>query len=234
MANFNIDLVEFAKIKRVTIDGTRYYVGEGESMAIPYPSVTTVLSADKKKKEAIKQWRKRVGEKEATKISTRAANRGTAAHTMIENYVQGIVNENIMPLHLSLFNQLKNVADERINNIRCIEGQMYSHYLRCAGTVDMIAEFDGVLSVIDWKTSTRAKRRSNITNYFMQESAYAVMFEELTDLPVSQLVTVVATEDGEPQVFVEKRDEWINKFIDLRNLFEAENQIGTMELSSSK
>lgn len=220
--SFNINLVDLPKVKRVTIDGKRYYVGENDSMMEPYPSVTSVLSSCKKKKKALHEWRKRVGEQEANRVSKRASSRGTAAHLMIENYVQGIPNENMMPIHQDLFSRLKAVADERIDNIRCIEGQMYSNHLRCAGTVDMIAEFDGKLSVIDWKTSTRKKTRSQVDQYFMQESAYAVMFEEMTGMPVSRLITVISTEEGETQVFNEKRDDWIGKFIELRDQFEAE------------
>jgi len=220
--SFTLNLVDLPKVKRVTIDGKRYYVGENDSMMTPYPSVTSVLSSCKKKQKALHEWRKRVGAEEANKVSRRASSRGTAAHQMIENYVQGIPNENMMPVHVDLFSRLKQVADDHINNIRSIEGQMYSHHLRCAGTVDMIAEYDGKLAVIDWKTSARKKTKSQVEQYFMQESAYAVMFEEMTGIPVSRLVTVITTEEGETQVFEEKRDEWIDKFIDLRDQFEAQ------------
>ena len=88
----------------------------------------------------------------------------------------------------------------------------------------MIAEFDGVLSVIDWKTAARRKTRSKIYNYFKQEAAYAVMFEEMTGTPVSQLVTIITTQEGESQVFVEHRDEWVDEFIKLRDSYEQELQ----------
>jgi len=220
--SFVLNLVKLPEVKRVTIDGKRYYQREG-GVSVPYPSVTSVLSADRQKKKALMEWRKRIGEEEANRISTRASTRGTAAHLMIENYVQGIPNKEQMPMHQAMFNQLKMVADKYVNNIRCIEGQLYSDYLRCAGTVDMIAEFDGRLSVIDWKTSTKRKTRSQIYNYFKQESAYAVMFEEITGINVPRLVTIVSTEDQEPQIFIERRDDWINSFIELRDIFEEDN-----------
>jgi len=124
-----------------------------------------------------------------------------------------------------MFTRLRDVADEHIDNIRVIEGLMYSDHLRTAGTVDMIAEFDGVLSVIDWKTAARRKTRSKIYNYFKQESAYAVMFEEMTGIPVTQLVTVITSSEGDSQVFVEHRDEWVPEFIKLRDDYEAQNSV---------
>lgn len=228
MKKFNLDLItDIPKLKRVMVDGKRHYITETHEQlqCDPYPSVTTILSSDKGQRKAIAQWRKRVGEKEANKISTQAAGRGTSVHQMIEDYVMGeSVSESAMPHHIDMFNRLREVADEYIDNVRMIEGQMFSHHLRCAGTVDMIAEFDGVLSVIDWKTAKAKKQRSRIYNYFKQESAYAVMFEERTSIPVSQLVTVITTESGESQVFVEKRDDWISSFIELRDNYELELQ----------
>ena len=114
-------------------------------------------------------------------------------------------------------------ADEHIDNIRTIEGQMMSDYLRCAGTVDLIADYDGKISIIDWKTSSKPKKEEWVTGYFMQESAYAVMFEENTNIPVSQLVTIVACSTGEVQVFKTNRDKWIGEFIRYRDQYEAEN-----------
>ena len=105
----------------------------------------------------------------------------------------------------------------RIDNVHCLETQLYSDHLRVAGTVDCIAEYDGRMSVIDFKTSKRAKARDDIHGYFMQTSAYAVMFEERTGIPVDRLV-ILMTVDEQPEasVFIEKRDDWIGKFLELR------------------
>lgn len=223
---FNIDLItDIPKLKRVNVHGKRFYVVEGEEKPVPFPSVTSVLSADKSKQKALHEWRRRVGFAEANKIARQASSRGTATHQMIEDYVQGKDISRDNPLHLDLFSRLRKVADEHINNIRMIEGQMYSKHLRCAGTVDMVAEFDGKLSVIDWKTSKGEKKRENITSYFIQESAYAVMFEELTGIPVPYLVTVITTEDGQTQIFREKRDDWIGDFIALKAEFDRQNPL---------
>ena len=103
---------------------------------------------------------------------------------------------------------------------------LYSDFLRVAGRVDLVGKWDGKVSIIDFKTASKRKRRDWITNYFMQESAYAVMFEEMFDIPVSQLVTIIAVESDEPQVFVEKRDDHIDGFIKLRDQWESETKTG--------
>jgi len=98
---------------------------------------------------------------------------------------------------------------------------MYSDHLRLAGTVDCVAEFDGRLSIIDFKTASKQKQKSYIENYFMQCAAYAIMFEERFDIPVSQIVVAIAVEDDEPQVFIEKRDTHVKRLIHYRDLHES-------------
>ena len=221
---FTHDFVELPKIKRVTIEGKRHYqLADGE--CVPYPSVTTVLSGCKKTKKALHEWRRRVGAETANKVSRQASERGTSVHQLIEDYCMNIESEGkIMPNAADMFTRLRAVANKSIDNIKLVEGLMYSEYLRSAGTVDMVAEFDGKLSVIDWKTSTRRKTRSRCYNYFKQEAAYAVMFEEMTGQPVTQLVTIVTDQEGGSQVFVEHRDEWIGGFLELRDQYELELQ----------
>lgn len=218
MKQFTQDLISFPKLKRVTIDGVRHYVREEGDTQTPYPSVTTVLA--KRSKEAIKAWRKRVGEKQAQAITTKAARRGTKAHKLIEQYILGEQIEESMPNEYELFKNLRNVADENIDNLRSVEGQMMSDYLKVAGTVDLIAEWNGQLAVIDWKTSLKPKKKEWAEGYFMQEAAYAVMFEENTKMPVNKLVTIIACETGEVQIFEEKRDDWIWKFIEQREEYD--------------
>jgi hypothetical protein len=221
---FNLDFVELPKIKRVQVDGKRHYqLADGD--CVPYPSVTTILSGCKKSKKALHEWRKRVGAETANKISRQATERGTSVHQLIEDYCQNKESEGkIMPNAADMFTRLRDVANQSIDNIKLVEGLMYSEYLRAAGTVDMVAEFDGKLSIIDWKTSTRRKTRSRCYNYFKQEAAYAVMYEEMTGQPITQLVTVVTDQEGGSQVFIEHRDEWIGEFIELRDQYEAENR----------
>jgi ATP-dependent exoDNAse (exonuclease V) beta subunit len=125
-----------------------------------------------------------------------------------------------MPSNIQSFNDLKPLIDSSINNVIMQECQMYSDYLRVAGTVDCIAEYDGTLSIIDFKTSRKPKKKEWIESYFMQTAAYAVMFEEMTKKPIKQLVIMITVDGSEPQVFIENRDDWIWNFVDARSEFE--------------
>ncbi len=218
MKTFNWQETELPELLQINDSNGRRYIRKGDPLNISYPSITTILSAFSKK--GIEDWRKRVGEEEAKKILYRAALRGTKSHEMVETYLanKGILPA--MPNQLDLFNQLKKIIDARVDNIRVIEGRMMSDHLRAAGTVDCIAEFDGKLSVIDWKTSIKPKKEEWITNYFMQASAYAVMYEENTGTPITQLVVAIACETGDTQLFVESRDNWIGKFLELREKYD--------------
>lgn len=181
-----------------------------------YPSVTTVLGIQGK--AGLEAWKKRVGEEEAKKISTQAATRGTAVHQLAENYLNNLEDWKAkeMPSNIYSFNQIKTILDERIDNIWFQEAPLYSDYLQTAGRVDCIAEFDGKLSIIDFKTSRKPKKREWIKGYFMQESFYAVAFEERVKKPIKQLVTIITVDGSEPQVFVEDRDDHIQDFMELR------------------
>ena len=211
---------EITKLKRVTENGKRYYLTpEGKK----YPSVTTVSSIFAK--EGIIKWRKRVGEEEATKITTQAATRGTAVHKICEDYINNDSDylKKQMPANIQSFNDIKPVIDECINNVVMQECPLYSDYLEVAGTVDCIAEWNGKLSIIDFKTARKPKKKEWIENYFMQTAAYAVMFEERTKQPVKQLVILVAVDGEEPQVFIEDRDNWIWKFVDARSEYKRKH-----------
>lgn len=215
---FKRDLIEFPKLKRVTVNGTRHYIKDGVPDCTPYPSVTSITS--QQSKEAIKQWRKRVGEKKANAITAQATRRGTKAHLLIEQYIGGEKIEDSMPTEYELYKLFHETANKHIDNIRAIEGQMYSDYLRVAGTADCIAEYDGRLSIIDWKTSSKPKKEEWISGYYMQSAAYAVMFEENTKLPIDQIVIIIGCSTGELQIFKAKRDDWIHKFIELREVYD--------------
>lgn len=200
-----------------TINGKRFYVTpEGNK----YPSVTTITS--QYNKQSIMEWRKRVGEEEANRISTKAASRGTKVHTLCENYLNNQEDylQKQMPDAIVMFKTIQPLLDEYVNNIHAIEIPLYSNHLRTAGRVDCIAEFDGKLSVIDFKTASKRKEDSWIQNYFMQCAAYAVMFEERTQIPVPKLVVMIAVNEDEPQIFIKKRDEYIGEFIKYRDIYE--------------
>jgi len=177
-----------------------YEVSEGRW----YPSITTITSH--KKKDSILKWRKRVGEEKANKISSQASNRGNKFHGMVECYLknEGLPKDETHPLASYLFRSAIETLD-RINNIHLLEAPLFSDHLRIAGRVDCIAEFDGELAVIDFKTSTKPKQESWIENYFVQEAAYAAMYYERCGVEVQKVVTIIAVEDGTMQV-IEKRN----------------------------
>jgi genome maintenance exonuclease 1 len=208
-----------------TINGKRFYkTPEG----LLYPSVTTITSQHGKDK--IIEWRKRVGEEEANRISTRASNRGTKVHKICENYLNNEEDyartnpahiHKTMPDTIAMFKSLQPLLDEHVNNIHALEIPLYSHHLKVAGRVDCIAEYDGKLSIIDFKTSGKLKEESWIKGYFMQCSAYAVMYEERTGIPVSQIVIMIAVDSEYPQVFIKKRNDYIKDFISYREAYDA-------------
>lgn len=203
---------DFPSLKRVDSPQGRVYQ---TVTGLKYPSVTSVLSM--MDKSSLYEWRKRVGEEEANRVSARAARRGTAIHSLCEEYLYGKNPEPSM-FDAQTFNSIKPHLD-KIDNIHALESKLYSDYLQVAGTVDCIAEFDGRLSVIDFKTSRRLKSREDIPGYFIQTAAYAVAFEERTGIPVSRLVIIMAVDDEQPLIFKEKRDDWIDRFIELREAY---------------
>ena len=199
----------FQDLKRIDSEAGRVYETPSGKR---YPSVTAVTGLQNIK--SIMEWRERVGEQEANRVSTRASNRGTRIHKLCEDYLKGIPNEPNM-FDLEMYKSLVPHLD-RINNIHALESKLYSDHLQVAGTVDCVAEYDGKLAVIDFKTASRVKEKSEILNYFMQTSAYAVAFEERTGIPVSRMIVIMGVDDNEPLLFVEKRDNWIDSFIQLR------------------
>lgn len=199
-----------------TPDGDRVYATPDGKL---YPSVTTILSAHTKK--GIMEWRERVGEAEANKISRQSANRGTKFHNMAEKYLQNsLPADNMSILEYEMFEMAKPVLN-RIDNIRAQEVGLWSHHLRLAGRVDCIAEFDGKLSIIDFKTARREKDADHIQHYFMQAAAYAIMFEERTQIPVNRLVIAIAVEDGFMQIFESRRNRHVDQLLYYRDLYEA-------------
>ena len=197
---------DFAKLERITnADGRRVYVTpEGNS----YPSVTSITGVNSTFDRA--DWERRVGVEEAERITQRALNRGTRIHSLCENHLLGN-KVDIDMFDQDMWSTMLPLLD-KIDNIHCLETPLYSDYLKAAGTVDCIAEYEGKLSVIDFKTSSKVKERDDIHNYFEQTAAYAVMFEERTGIPIGRLVILMVIDDDAPRVFIEKRDGWIAGF----------------------
>lgn len=210
------DKYKFEDLPRKVIDGKRYYVTPDGNR---YPSVTTVTGQASAKSIAI--WRKRVGEEEANRISKKATTAGTKVHKLCEDYVNNeqMLYEDVTPENLFMFKQIKPILDIHLEEVWAVECPLYSDYLRVAGQCDCVGIFQGKPAIIDFKTASKRKRRSWITNYFMQESAYAVMFEEMTGKPIVNLVTVIAVANDEPQLFVEQRDDHIGYFQQWRQTY---------------
>lgn len=208
---------DFAKLERITnADGKRIYVTpEGNS----YPSVTSVTGVNSTFNR--NAWIQRVGIEEAERVTQRALSRGTRIHSLCENYLLGN-NPEIDMFDQDMWSTMLPLLD-KIDNIHCLETPLYSDFLKAAGTVDCIADYEGKLSVIDFKTSSKVKERNDIHNYFEQTAAYAVMFEERTGIPIGNLVILMVIDDEYPRVFVEKRDSWIAGFrksrMDYRNKY---------------
>ena len=201
------------------INGKRNYVTPSGEL---YPSITTVLG--ELSKAAIQKWRKRVGETEANKISGKASRRGTSLHSVCEAYIQN--EEKFLngetPHIVELFKTIEPIL-ERVDNIQGVELALYSDHFGIAGRTDCIAEFDGVLSVIDYKTSNKIKKKEWCDKYFAQGAFYGVAYEELTSIPVPQVVIIIAVENEQPQLFVEKRDDWTHLIWEAKKLYELNN-----------
>lgn len=184
-------------------DGKRFYqLPDGTKL----PSVTTVIGATKK--EAIQAWRNRVGEETANKISRKASGRGTAVHKLCEDYLNNEEVKMGMPDAYEMFLSIKPLLN-RINNIHYQEQTLWSTQLNMAGRVDCIAEFDGTLSVIDFKTSAKVKTSDDIQDYFWQTTAYALMYEELIGEPIHDVVIVMAVQDNRPILFKQRTEDHI-------------------------
>lgn len=195
--------LDFELEAKTTESGRVYYTPSGKA----YPSVTTVLGS--MNKDAIDAWRKRVGEEKANKISGQASRRGEALHSICEKYLLNEMNDtnlqSMMPNIKELFLQLRPELDKNIGKIYAVEQPLYSDKLRIAGRVDCIAQWDNRISIIDFKTSSKAKLEENILNYFLQCAAYAEMFEELTGKIVESVVVAIAVEGNQPQIFVRQK-----------------------------
>ena len=218
---FKHELVELDQLKAATANGKRFYeTPEGDS----YPSVTTITGL--LSREGIQAWRLRVGEEVANRITKAATTRGTKVHKLAEMYLR---NELVLqtslfdeqePIIGEMFNQLSEELDKHVGTIKAIEAPLYSNALRVGGTVDLVAEWDGILSVIDLKTSSKPKKVDWIDAYFMQCAAYAMMWEERTGISISQVVIPIAVEKHDVQIFYGNQDNYIEQFKDLRTKFD--------------
>ena len=213
----HIDL-DLQPLEREHIDGVRYYKIPDEEELIKMVSITSVTSHFNK--EIFINWRKRVGNEEADRVTKAATGRGTDMHTLTEHYLKNEDLPEVRPISDFLFKIAKGKLN-KIDNIYALEGPLYSKELGIAGTVDCIAEYDGELAIIDFKTSKKPKPRNWIEHYFVQCMAYGCMLYEMKGISIKKLVIIMACENGECVIY-EERDKakyikllgkYINKFV---------------------
>lgn len=201
-------------VATTTPSGRTYNDPDGNS----YPSITTVLSI--LNEESIAAWRKRVGDEVANKISTQASGRGTLVHEIVEKYLKNESTNDYLPHIRQSLENLRPIFDSSIGRIFGLETPLFSRHLGMAGRVDCVAEFDGVPSIIDFKTSKRPKTKDKIPNYFAQMAGYAVMFEERTGMPIVNTVIIMDVDGSQPIVFKEHRDNYIELLIETKKEYD--------------
>ncbi len=211
---------ELPTLSRETIDGVRYYDTPDQKLV----SITSVISFFNRDK--FTKWRKRVGEEKANAITRKATSRGTDMHTLTEHYLKNEELPVVKPLPDFLFKIAKPELN-KIDNIHTLEGSLYSKELGVAGTVDCIAEYDGELAIIDFKTSAKPKPRDWIDGYFVQCAAYACMYYELTGIPVKKFVIIMSCENGDCVVYQEyDKMKYMNMLVSyIRNFLEFHLQL---------
>ena len=209
---FRPQLLELPSIEATTTSEGRYYhTPEGD-----LPSVTTVLGR-KLDKSGLEAWRARVGEEEANRISTIATRRGSAIHDLAEKYLldRDDYTTGAMPVNIATFETLRPILDSRVTDVKCIEGALWSNTLNTAGRVDLIASFDAIPSIIDFKTSKRIKTDSDILSYFLQATCYSMMLEERTGIITPNIVILMAVDHDDPLVFIKSREQYMQQVKDI-------------------
>jgi len=220
------ELVEFKELETVTEDGKRFYVTPNGN----YPSVTTVLGSLNKK--WLYEWRKRVGEEEANRVSARASGRGTRLHSICEKY---IMNEEVFcegqpPFVEDMFKSIQKYIDY-VDVIYGSETPVYSNQLKTAGRMDLFCGIRGEKFILDFKTSSRKKSENSITDYFLQCTAYSMMIRELTGIEVPKMIILMAVEDDDPLVFVKKTKDYEEKVKDIFKEYHKKNAHKSSKLS---
>ena len=213
---FKHKFVPTVELTTETIDGQRHYVLPDGVTKLK--SVTTIIG-ERTDKTALLEWRARVGEAEAQRISVQAARRGTAVHSIAERYVlneDNFYSDKEMPINIESFKPIKQILDDHVDTILGVEIPLYSKALGCAGRTDLVAEYDGTLSIIDFKTSKKMKKAEWIENYFIQATVYSMMFEWIYKIAVPQIVIVITVDDEiAPQVFKLERSQYVNRVLEL-------------------
>jgi genome maintenance exonuclease 1 len=203
--------LQFDLVSETTETGRKYVLPDGRK----YDSVTTILS-HAKDKTFLNEWRARIGEEEANRIVRRSTSRGTKLHDACEKYLKNELSDmkikTLMPDVKDFFLQLKPIIDKNVGVVYGTEQALFSDRLKIAGRTDCIAEWANKISIVDYKNSIKEKREDWIQDYFIQCTAYANLFEDLTGLPIEQIVVLIANEEGTPQVFVREKSKYQPQF----------------------
>lgn len=210
---FNLELVEPIVLGEEYIDGKRHYVLEDGTKL---KSVTTVLS-EKSDKTFLEKWKKTLGEEESQKIINQANRRGSSVHALAERYIlnQEDYIKNEMPVNVDTFNQIKIYLDKYVDKVYGLELPLYSKTLKTAGRTDLVAEYCGYNSIIDFKTSRKIKKEEWIQNYFLQATVYSMMFEYHYKMKIPQIVIIMAIDNDHPLVFVRERKNYVEKVLEI-------------------
>lgn len=204
---FKHDFLRKIDIQRIDSPEGRYYISPN---GVKLPSVTSIL--DNLDNKMLDKWKKRVGQDEAKKIATQAKNRGSGFHKICENYLLNDPDykKDMMPFVISDFFKIKPILEKNINMIYGIEHMLYSEKLKCAGTTDLICNWNGKFTVADFKTSRYMKKEKNILNYFIQSTTYALMIEELYGIVIPQIAIIISVDHEDPLLFVKEKKEYVD------------------------
>ena len=205
MSSYNHIPINFQQAKLIEKDNAHYY--ETPSGEI-FPSITTILQKTMsiEKKESLQNWKDK--EVAAEYITSEAATIGTETHKLIENYINdGRQTDEVRLLTVAHFNNLIPFL-QKIDDVHGTELRLYSNTMKLAGTSDCIAKYDGELSIIDYKTKRSNQKEEWMTDHFIQGTAYAEMFKELTGIEVKQIVILVSSEKNSRMEFVKNTKDY--------------------------
>lgn len=217
-----MDKFDYLDFDTVTVDGRRHYVITDE---LRLPSITSVLGAcqSAEKRQALEAWRARIGEAEAARVSDEAKRRGTALHALAENFILGreAMVEGATEADVQLFNTIRPLLRKHITDVYGLEKVLFSTELGIAGRCDGIVEWDGVPSIIDYKTMSRPKRADEIDDYWIQATFYSVAHDEMFGTDINQVIIIGAVVGGLPLVFKQDRRAWLEPLLNVANDFHA-------------
>ena len=197
--------LQLPKLKRKNENGHRVYYDEDKNR---YHSVTTVVGSIDQK--GLDEWREKVGKDVADHVAMKSAITGTKLHKIVESYLANEESEEENIFAKAHFNNIEPLL-ANIDLIRGLETKLCSKRLGLAGTVDCIAQYKGVDSIIDFKTSSKKKKDEWIKKYFLQTTAYSIMWEELTGIKVTQIVILITGEDGSREEYIRNRDDYVEE-----------------------